>query len=673
METIRRKKEKNINFVVYIFILALFISHIYLFFLGYEFLNLSGRYPNFILSRIITKFQAYYLLHPKYCIWFCIFGEILFSGIIIWFSNLSYSWLSRDIDITFFSSVEQKLNALRANVYFCLFCTIFAISQRTELRSNLLLGILAIVHLIPLALCSYQALFRKTFREWPNFALSISVCLEYLSFLIYFYPNNAILGFIDGAKILEYAFRLTAFLAGGTLVAALATVLNDAIKEAFSQVKKSDTPNLSNFKNVRLRLLTHTPFYPRENFPQISSQIASTFLYLLICCTTIILPLASTNSDSPLPISFYLAILGMSAFILGVAAHFYASDESILKAEYSYVYYRVKYISAEDILHQTTVWKDYCQVVSNIYCSHSGLISEDEHLHRLWYPALEQMKMSNKACESQFISDIVYTHNSTYNKYYSNESDSYTVNNKKMAVDTIKYILDGTKAKPANGNGIIDVLFYATHCLFSNKASWERRFRAIQLTVEEAISVIFLDVCNTIVHEKSQIEQGCRVSSYCAKCSSNPKHICSDAFLNRAELLLSFPFIVQKCVEQRWGKNHIYIQKPDDLHLYYKNMLSSPYQTTDDVSLLDNVHRQWIAFSHSDLEDIGAFLKELCTEAHTESMAKNTADHIDRVSVAKGVVVDHKIPMNSHDYFSTPDLVREYSRQLVYFIFYQQS
>lgn len=658
---------------VLLFIIAQFIVSIYLAFLCYSLFNLSGNCPHFFLTHIITKLQALFLLHPKVSLAVCFSLEILFCGIIIYLSHISYDWLSRNIDITVFSSIERKLIVIRLEVYFSIVTTIFAVSLKSELRSSSLFGILALAHLVPLALCTYQSLFRKTFREWPNFTLTISVCLEYLSLLIYPYPNSAILGFIDGAKILEVAFRLTAFLAGGTLIAALATVLNDTIKEAFTQGHIAEVTPLSNFKNVRLKLLTHTTYRPGRFFSQFSGGIALVISYLLICCTSIILPLASTKSDSPLPISFYLGILGVSILIFGFAAHFSASNESILKAEYCYVYFRARYITSKDISDQTIVWKDYCQVVSNIYCSHSGLISEDDYLHHLWFPALEQMKKCNKACDSQFISDIVYTLNSTYNKYYSNETDTFTVNNKKIAIDTIKYILEGANSNPVNGNGIIDVLFYATHCLFSDKGSWERRFRSIQLTVDEAISVIFLDVCNTIVHEKSQITPGCRVSSYCDNCLCNPKHSCSDAFLNRAEILLSFPFIVQKCVEQRWVKHNISIKKPDDLYLYYKNILSSPYQMSSNIVLLDNIHRQWISYSHNDLQDIGSFLQKLCSEAHTDSMAKCTEDQLDRISIAKGIVVENRISINSHEYFNIPDLVMEYSRQLVYFIFYQQS
>lgn len=668
------------------------ISHIL--FAGYLFLLLYLALFYSVLPKctsllLLQLKNALCPFHLSGFIVFCVV-ELIWTIYAFYLSLICHRWTAREIKYELFDACEHTFAIIRTEFYISLFATLFLVIIDTDLHNSRKVGILVSLHVLPLGICIYHTLFRKTFREWPNYILTLSVCFEYVSWAIMTYPNDMILGFIDGSIYVNMVSQITPYLASGTILTTLAAMVFESAKEKYnSELEKDNTPDSTN-KRTRFKLLMHTPTHPGRLSSTFSKVSWAILLYMLICCGSVLLPLTvlSDNSVPPpassaqseelilsveLPsLSFYVGTLGLCTGVMGIASHFTISDESILKSEYSYIYFRARKIKKEDFVNQSDKWKDYCQVTSNIYCAHSNVISDNHYFHHLWKPALQQLKEQHQLCDSKFLADIAYIQLEANKIPTFPNADLHIPDNHCMAVDTIEFLK--TDIKTHNPPNLINTLCFAANLFFTSHFEWERRFRATPYTFEESVSILLYDMLNLLLHQKSPVTSNCRAAEFCSKClhQINPDHN-TDAVVRRAELLLSFPLLIRKCMNMRWKGVDINI--PDDIHTYYTNLVNNPFEGISDLNILDTIHSHWINSVHTLLNDqattfLNAPLSCVCRQVQTQSLRNPDYPQSKRIRNAQELIVENPTTQSIHTAFTDNADLQDYSRRLVFYVFY---
>lgn len=633
---------------------------------------------NNALSKILQN------LYPWIKITVCIVLEGFLVVCLACISRISQKWFAREISLDEFITNEWLFSFIRISCYISMTITIIAVMVFDHITYSKCFGLVAALNVFPLGFCIQHELFRKTFRDWPNFIIAVSGCLLYIATILIPYPSSHLLGFISEEEILAIASRLIMYLASGMIITAFVVVLQNVGKIAFTQMYYSETGAIpdkwQSFKRVRLRLLTHSNGQ-QNSAKGFMDRYIWAIPFVILGCIALFVPLMTTEENVSLPLSFHIGILGIGTFLLGVLAHFDASDESLLKSEYYYVYFKAKSLKKEDIELRSGKWKDYCQVVANVYCSGSGVMSEDEFLHQLWSPALEEMRNKQSVCVTQLIMDLVRAQSDVYSAYFSDDSNSTVAKNSRIAADTILNIVKKHPRRSVDSNDpyrFIDVLLSAMDCMFTKEQGrWERSFRINNLSTEEVISMLFADVCDVYGQKHSSLFAGCRAKQYCdqCECSINDTEA-MDGTINRMVFLLSFPFIIQELAKARWEFDlfKIYNIAPKQ---YYMHLFQSEREHIQDDKMLRKVYDQWNSYAASKVTDFESFCVGVCGSITQLFSNEDTSDkaecHKKAIRDIKSFAIKEKdgwfiqkTPLTSN---AMPNLIK--SKLLVYLLFYK--
>lgn len=634
--------------------------------------------------------------HILALVWFCIRGEptglgkvpqevklyisiaieAIFFACIAWISIISSRWPRKKIeqwDVFCFS--EERFLYLRILCYIDVILTIVAVCAFQTLCVSKCFGIMMFLHTASVILCIHHAVYRKTFRKWPSFVISLSAGLLYLAILMISYPPRSIFGFLDGQRLISNISQLVTILTSGMIVASLVVLVQTIGKNGLEQVYLSETglipDKITNFKRMRLRLLTHLWFFPQSLREFCSSLIMFVIPFLIASSASIICPfLVSTNPPKP-SLAFYTGILGVGTFALGTVMHLNVSDEGLLKAEYCYICYQLPSLKKEDIQQRAAKWVDYCQVATNIYCSRSGVISEDEFLHQLWRPALQKLRDKTRACGTQFLADFIQTYHKTYQMYFIPDQKRHPINYSQIAADFVQeFTCRRAPIDYPENHSFGSLLLDAFNCMLEDgRGTWAMRFLKVDLKLNEAIAILFADICDVSIHERSTRSAQCKISDLCGQCREISLSENEETFINRGEFLLSFPIILSECMKNRWGDKVFEPTCWTDFRNYYKRLfMQEKYQSENEQYICD-IYERWRHYIQPvvlPVSDLGTCLSgaydciiELCDRDRS---------YRDRGAAAMAARARNKrtpiiLPMNEFDRIEA----------LVFYIFYKKS
>lgn len=607
-----KKPKTYIGHLISCYAIILIISMFYLLVYLYLITDVAKIIPDNFFIKGIRALQE---VTCEVKIFLCLILETSLVICLIRIAAISQMWLSRKLSFTTFITNEKVFAGIRFACFICTLLILISLANYSVLKSCRFFGLVAFCNLFLVGICVQQSIYRKTFRKMPSIIIAFSAVLLYVAVLLIPYPNNKLLGFINGELILSVASRLTIYLASGLIVAALGAVIQSAGKSTLEQVYLSENGNTSEvwprFKRVRLRLLMRRSFRCTRFMDLFNNCWVTISIIISAACIGIFVPLIQTESNTDLPVSFYLGVLGLGVFLIGVVFHFNASDEGLLKAEYSYVYFYSRYIKKDDVINSSNRWKDYCQVVANIYCSGSGIYSEDEYFHHIWNPALEEINNKNSICRTKILMDVLLVQSNTYKAYFINNNQKDIVNNSRMAADAIQKILNSR----SNDDQFLELILYAIESMFeTNRQQWAEFFKSINLSFEETVTIIFADICDKYARKQTRCGWNCRGNQFCDTCPFTSQTYQNDeALINRIVFLLSFPFVAKEVAKARWNID-LFKVRNISIQQYYKNLFFTTKEKCTNIELFFKIYDQWILNIPEEFKDFERCCEKACLE-----------------------------------------------------------
>ena len=540
-------------------------------------------------------------------------GVSIFNETILLWSIFAIGWTNSDrlrkyeMPLECFKRRECWFGVLRTAYYVRTLIMVMAAAVSKPLRLSICFGAISLIHTISVGCCVYHTVLRISFRRGTSFFIALSGGMVFMALLMLPYPSELLLGFLNGTLVYNTITRLTTYLATGIIVAGMTGVVSAIGKKGISRIylpeidEKSD--RWESFKSVRMRLLTHI-WTDSQSFWKVFRWGYMLFPCLILgACISVFAPLIMMANAEETSFSFFLGILGTGLLFLGVVLQFNTSDESLLKAEYNYISFKLLQIEQDDVKNGTTRWKDYCQVVSNMYCNHTGITSEDDFLCKLWEPTLRDMSKKTDVCEAYLILCLVQAHHRTSQMFVLNSTKSELVNTERLAADLIQHNFQVDSLNSAGKQAsFIGLIYSAFVCLLeNNRRGWERRFHRLGVNLEKAMAILFVDILNIYTNKEPEGISDCTVRSFCTGTSEvgcickNVNGVgCRNIEVNQKVFLLSFPITVLECMKARWGDGAIENSCWVDFEAYFVSLYKAKRNDVSDAKVLEETFFQWI-------------------------------------------------------------------------------
>lgn len=538
---------------------------------------------------------------------------ILFLSIFAVANKSSGRLLKKNVTLEAFKTNERCFSILRGACYTRVLVTLVTAMVSRSFRLSICFGAIALIDAIPFVYCVYHAVLRGSFRKYPSMVIALSGGVLYVALLMLPYPLNLLLGFLNGMVVYGVITRLVTYLATGLIVVALIEVAGIFGPKSIDRMYMSEIgENLDkwdNFKRLRMRLLTHLWTHPQSPTEVASCCYVIFALFVVAASISIFAPLFMVANSEETSLSFFLGVLGTGLLFIGVILYFNVFDENLLKAEYSYVCFKLLHLSKKNVRQKTMCWKDYCQVVSNVYCSYAGMSSEEDFLQALWEPALKDLSKKTDVCEAHLILCLIQAHQRTTRMYLSNHDKSEPTDNERLATDLVQHTFHADRAVISADQTLFnDLISFAFACLLKNREkSWERRFQKLGMSLEKAKAILYVDILNFYLCKQPESMSDCRIRMLCNR-STDGKCICGNnnaeesqiVDINQKVFLLSFPATLYNCIQIRWKDDLL----PDDcwegedsygknFEEYYMALYKSGQGNVSNVKVLEIIFEQW--------------------------------------------------------------------------------
>lgn len=497
-----------------------------------------------------------------------------------------------------------------------------------------------IIHLLGMAILlfisTYQLLFRLTFRRWPNIAIAFSVTVLYLSLVSIWVCRDMM------DKLANYIADIPSILKGSVIVVAVGSTLISTISSPVTEyLNHKTTETAHSMRRIRRKLLSHwcykpsSLFYNRTNVIHIicTAAVCSfiiAFLVITSCdpfiARTIQLD-GSSTTEQILTISMYLFFISAIAGLSGLVGYWYISDDELLKSEYRYIMIQSSLLKENDIIKGTPRWRDYCQVIVNLYSNISGISSEDKHIHKLNHilEKAKKFKGDRESCASiKFIGDIVFEKGDLLSdklRLAKNESYRDTdliVQQAKDVIFTNDFgnIGQGSpsdvREKLENYN-LLQILFHAGDLFFGEetKEIWAQRFGPHNVTAEEGINLLKNDAITYFLKRQSASKCclawcGCPWSRAECDGDKNTKEF-------KMEVIITYPYIIFECFNKRWHRTKTGKQDhSEDMLYYFRDVFLDSYKVScTDVSVTLNNCFSFLAETEMDPDSLDMTVTQL--------------------------------------------------------------
>lgn len=599
--------------------------------------------------------------------------------------------LKREVLLEVFRSNERRFSVLRGACYIRALATLVTAMAIESLRKSICFGAVALIDVIPFVYCVYHTVLRGSFRKYPSMVVALSGGVLYVALLTLPYPLDSLLGFLDGTVVYGVITRLATYLTTGLIVVALVGVAGILGQKSIDRMYTSEVVGNSdkwdNFKRLRMRLLTHLWTHPQDLTERICHCYVILALFAVAASISVFAPLFMVANSEETSFSFFLGILGTGFLFLGVILYFNVFDENLMKAEYSYVCLKLLHLHKTSVQQKDMRWKDYCQVVSNVYCSRAGISSEEDFLQALWEPALKDLSKQTGVCEAHLMLCLVQAHQRTAQMYLSNHDKPEPEDNERLAVDLVRHTFHENRAtEPAEQTTFDGLIRLAFYCLLKySENSWERRFQKLGLSLEKAKAILYVDIMNFYLCKQPESISDCRIRMLCKR-SANGRCICGgdyaqenqDVEVSQKVFLLSFPATLYNCIRARWGDNDL----SDDcwegrdgygnnFEEYYTALYESGQDSVSDMKTLTHIFEQWFMEVYPLRKSLSHCVLKSLNRIQTAEKNKNTAriadinDEIGKISLSGFVSMSASKPAEN-----VP--VEKYMK-LVFFEFYKNN
>ena len=379
-------------------------------------------------------------------------------------------------------------------------------------------------------LCSVQELMRITFRRWPNHVIAIGNTFLYMTVIELLSDSGNLLG------VIPFTISSTIKLIGDMdipilqIIGALglSVVLVEAYKKSISGISAEDPANVSQGrKRTRHRLLTH--WHYRQHKIIFSGGNDNIFLLfgMLIYIAIFFLAVVKVCVDA-----VYLVLIATVFYISGMLAHWSIDNDRLIQSEYSYLLFNGVRLTSEDIRESTVRWRDYRQVLVELYTNVNGIDSEDNYYHSLSHLLRNIWSgIKDDACAAEkFISDILQAKGDTNQKLmrdarYQQENVRIPPKNSdlKKAQDVLfscdicdllacyQPPIPNSKSlsnpKKLSEYDPLELLILATNWFFEGQDdTWTMRLNGCNIGAEESIQLLKIDTLTYILQMESYKE-----------------------------------------------------------------------------------------------------------------------------------------------------------------------
>lgn len=407
----------------------------------------------------------------------------------------------------------------------------------------------ALLFCVAFALAVYELLFSLTFRSVPTMFLTLSMCIYYVVFLSFTTSPKELWGLRTGSSAV-YSFlaegSFSNLLGWSVMGSAVATFIAEAGKSVWYTFGGSTVDGSSRvsyrFKLHRLRLISH-------RHHQNMLWWILTACVLLCVLASYILFLGKKEGVALDAISNLVFISG-GISLLGISLHYFISDTGLIQAERKYISYnaatqwpRLCSSNSNKCKKSSPSWSDYCQVCANLYCSYSGISSEDYGKHDQ-FEVLKKISKdpSSECCPVRILADIVHSRDRQLFLFFCgiSQTEEETLSSDLMFSHQVDSFWNDIANKSDN-NLVIFTIKTAMLCLFSANTEqlWQKTFSAEQTTYKELEKLVLLEIVRFLSQQQGDYRECCL--EWLCKARMGPE-----------ALLLAGPYIVKSIIKKRW-------------------------------------------------------------------------------------------------------------------------
>lgn len=565
-------------------------------------------------------------------------------------------WSNSDQDVNTFVAGEAVMKMYRSCCYFAAAGTLISATLIKGFCNNWFFSLNAVLMVIPFYICNLQSLVRITFRQFPNHAIACGNSLLYLAILAIPYKGESLFGivYVNADKLVDAFKLLPTALTNSLIVAAIMSVIIEALKDNLSGIINREPTNVSQSRRrIRRKLLTHRQYnknnivFSGENNVVGLWLLGVIYAFVLILALSIVpnveeqtfainiqnLSISLTESSGEQRLSFaaYLALCALIPYVIGMMSHWSISDDRLIQSEYNYLIIQGGKLSSEHIRKSAACWTDYCQVLVELYSNVSGIASEDRDYHQLSniLSKIRKFLVNDTCAKDKLVCDILSAKgdiNAKILREYPHKEEATAKSNDAQKAQDLLFADDLLKLMRLNWEyttvqGLplkdytpLDLLELMGKWFFEGQEqAWSIRFSAYNIGAYEGIQLLKMDALIYILQLERQ--NGCGLFWLGCNCKDKPqacvsmmedisensvtkRNLAETQFqAKRMELLLIYPHIILQCFKKRWNCSFNDVLFADDTAAYYEKIFDQNVyaENTSQIDLaVDFVLRQFV-------------------------------------------------------------------------------
>lgn len=470
--------------------------------------------------------------------------------------RMGYLWANTEVSFTEFKKAETILTIIRGTIYIDVILSIF-LSLIDSLEQSSFFDWHVSGLLVVFTISVGQSLFRATFRRWPNYCIAIGDALMVMSVLLIIH---------EWVFMEEFTHNITHIFSiaeTDIIVIVMIFIASILFVNPFSESKKQiAVDNLDSSHRSRRRLLAHfnyklnSALQSHENIVTVIIGLHA-IVYFIAFSFISAYEVHSGNRFGDTSPSLYLFFLAMLLCVIGIYSHWQVSAERLQQSEYYYILIHAIHLKPADVLNSTARWKDYCQVIINIYAASTGITSENSgfhNLHLVLRKLRDYLSISNSEIVYRFNKDLLVAMNNRWATTNESLHCSWHEWETIFANEYSKLICPSTDRNRTTYLMLMcenpfDLVLHAEKCFSSKKEFWagHRRVEFHESTTDYLV-LSKLDVIK-YYFGSDKIERG-EILHYVPPNSEIKK----EEKIHRLEVLLLYPFLLRESYIERFGK-----------------------------------------------------------------------------------------------------------------------
>lgn len=462
---------------------------------------------------------------------------------------------------------------------------------------DLMFAFCLLVNGFALSQCTFQISWIGTSRRTPSVGIAVANVILYFTIVLDVVccstSNIDIIIFSEmkGTELREHLNNVFNSIPDGVktgvVLATGIALLKDFISQFFASITNLHPANLTQQRrHIRHRLLTHWNYkasvatFSRENFRTefltVNFVIGAFFVFVMICRNAWdVVP----NSDNPPDGIVSLAIYALIFMLFSFTSLWSIRDETLIQSEHMYLSIKSVKLTNVSIRDTKPIWRDYCQVLCNLATNVSGIDSEDDGYQNISHmlSATAKQIANNDACIlAKFCCDILRTKGNMRatllrdSSHEKNENDAFfpardtplQIARDLQFATLVTHLLEECYKE----NRVDEKNIYASTPLSFVLRILEQFFRKMTLDFssitdvycisnKDIVNLLKVDILQYLFrYETAQNTCGLFwLRCNCSKqCQNDENHGEAVHKYKREILILTLPFIIVNCFDERW-------------------------------------------------------------------------------------------------------------------------